>query len=479
MLKPIKIKSIKSIGVQDSYDVKDVGGNHLYVGPHNIIVHNCLDELSAADNKTAQFSTRRVELTKVFKVYTETISRIISRFMDKGILPLISKLFMIQQVEEDVASFLDNYIEMVKDEEHVLIYNDPIWRIKRKAYSGITFTIACGTEYHPPKIIEKGEDISVYVREGHAILNDCPVELKRLAKLDLSTFLKRQAGILARHSVRKRLIPQRTYVSKAVRREYEAHPFTKEYLVLDYKNKQQKIQDYFIFNKLEDITAARYIHTDLSKSGNELGMAMVRKRGMVNTVKVNIDTGQVKEIQAPGLYLDFALQIRPPYDSKIPIYKIREFYFWLRKKGVNIVRGTFDQFQSEESIQSMVLGGIPSSLLSVDRNDVQYKSLRDCILEERVDIYDYEVLVMELGDLLHDTEKGKVYPPEKNLKGEIGDKGVADAFCGACWNALVDTVSNPRILLDTFKSVLEKQKDERDHNRKGIINEDLAWLFSK
>ena len=477
MTTAIRIKSIKRKGIAPTYDVKNVGGNHLYIGPKNLIVHNCLDELNAVDNKSDSFGSRRMELTKVFKTYTEVSARMTSRFMEKGLLPLESKLFLISQTEDDAASFLDKYIEKVQNDNNVLIYNDPLWKIlPSKTFSGATFQMACGTEHHPPKIIEKNEDIQLYLKEGHRILYDCPIEYHKIANLSPSTFLTRHAGISTRQNLKHLLIPQQYFIEQMFKRDYTYHPFTREYLVLDIKNKDQTILEYFIIEKLFNKSAPHYLHCDMSKNKDFLGLAMVHPEGLVEVEKINELTGQLEKKKETKIIIDFVLQVRPPYASEIPMYKIRQFLFNLKKLGVNISKCTLDQYQSEETKQGLIMGGIDSEILSVDRNDIPYKNLRDCVLFDRINAYEYAPLRLELSELIHDREKGKVNHPEKNMNGEVADKESTDALCGAVWNCTKDNIQPATNLVDMFKKQIQKNKSQTMIG--AVPKKDLGWVYS-
>ncbi len=59
----------------------------------------------------------------------------------------------------------------------------------------------------------------------------------------------------------------------------------------------------------------------------------------------------------------------------------RQLVWELIDRGFEIHTVTFDGFQSQDIIQSLASWGIDTGLLSLDRNDKVYQSVKDIILD--------------------------------------------------------------------------------------------------
>jgi hypothetical protein len=161
----------------------------------------------------------------------------------------------------------------------------------------------------------------------------------------------------------------------------------------------------------------------------------------------NVITGETYERFLPKIWIDFALRIRPVKGEKIDITKIVSFILNLRNKGFPIKAVTFDGYQSAMAIQVIQKAGqlpqyrryayanrvinLEANVLSVDRTDIPYTVLRDCLNYNTINMYRYQPFIDEVLTLEHDIEKKKVDHPEG------GSKDVADAVCGVVYNIAV------------------------------------------
>jgi hypothetical protein len=75
----------------------------------------------------------------------------------------------------------------------------------------------------------------------------------------------------------------------------------------------------------------------------------------------------------------------------------------------------------------------------MDRTDEQYLMLKQSFMEGRIQMYQYPVLIRELGELEYDLDKKKINHPEgKAEDGHLFGKDCADAFCGSVYHCLTD-----------------------------------------
>lgn len=167
----------------------------------------------------------------------------------------------------------------------------------------------------------------------------------------------------------------------------------------------------------------RYVHIDLSSTGDRCGIAMVRFDGFTDVVRAN---GEVETL--PIATCELAVTILPNKQAEIEIGEVRA---WVRQLKVTYgypIRGiTYDGWNSLESRQQWKRQGMRTGLQSVDRTSVPYKNLRDALYDGRLRLYYQDILIDELISLEYDEKRDKVEHPPK------GSKDVADALCGAYW----------------------------------------------
>ncbi len=167
----------------------------------------------------------------------------------------------------------------------------------------------------------------------------------------------------------------------------------------------------------------RYIHIDLSATGDRCGIAMVRFDGFQDMIR---QSGETEVL--PIATCEMAVTILPNHSAEIDIGEVRSWVRQLKRTYGYPIRGiTYDGWNSLESRQQWKKQGMRTGLQSVDRSSVPYKNLRDAIYDGRLRIYFQDILVDELISLEYDEKKDRVEHPPK------GSKDVADALCGAYW----------------------------------------------
>jgi hypothetical protein len=175
-----------------------------------------------------------------------------------------------------------------------------------------------------------------------------------------------------------------------------------------------------------DPSSPRYVHVDLSKTGDRCGIAMLRFDGLTTTTRAN---GAVETL--PVATVELACSIQPDANNEIDFAEVRTWIKQLRDVyGYPIKAVTYDGIFSIESIQQWRKIGMRTGNVSVDRTSAPYKNLRDAFSDNRMRMYRQEVLIGELFDLEYDDDKDKVDHPVN------GSKDVADAVCGAYYSML-------------------------------------------
>ena len=198
----------------------------------------------------------------------------------------------------------------------------------------------------------------------------------------------------------------------------------------------------------------RFIHVDLSYSGDRCGIAMCHVTG----AKIGYDVNN-KAVKLPTFKVDFSITIEPNESNQLDISKVREFIQHLQELGFRIKVVSYDQFQSQESITILNSRGIYCIKTSVDRTSDPYDNLLGIVNTARVEFTNNELLYEELSRLEKiNLTQGKYkidHPPNFS-------KDIADAVCGCIWNATNDDVSR-FILANEFVSQMSEQLDIADY----------------
>jgi hypothetical protein len=175
----------------------------------------------------------------------------------------------------------------------------------------------------------------------------------------------------------------------------------------------------------------RYVHIDLSATGDRCGIAMVRFDGMVEMERV----GGIIEV-LPKAVVELAVTISPDHGSELDIAEVRAWVRQLKRAHGYPVKGvSYDGWASLESRQEWRKQGMPTGLVSVDRQSAPYKTLRDAFNDDRIALYEQDILIQELYDLEYDEQKDKIdHPPNSS-------KDCADAVCGAYYTMITRSSS--------------------------------------
>ena len=175
------------------------------------------------------------------------------------------------------------------------------------------------------------------------------------------------------------------------------------------------------------------IHIDLAKGKDTensksdcAGFGMAHKEGTEDEDK-------------PKVVLDLALQLKAEQGKEIIFDDIRHLIYKLQGRGFNIEKVTLDGFQSTDFCQILQNKGIKSEIISVDRDNSAYDTLKSLLYNDRLDYYFYAPLIRELEEL--QLMNGKVDHPQISRRraleegDENGSKDVSD-----CVGALVKTL---------------------------------------
>ena len=402
---------------------------HIIIGsqPSHVIgqpIYACfMDEISFIKNQDVQ-----KQKEKALDMIDTAIGGMKTRFLQKGHNPTLMILASSKRSEK---SFLETHMKQKARTEgdNTYIVDEPVWNVRPSTeYSGKRFYVAQGNKFLASEVIpDHVTDVKPFIDRGFKILS-VPVEYKANFLEDIDRALCDFAGVSSSDLTK--------YISatrlQAVKKEGLLNLFTRDVIeVGNAPDDKTQYYDFIDLSRLDRRLLSRplYIHLDMSLSGDKTGITgiwVLGKRPGINN-------------DARELYyrIAFNVSIKAPKGYQISFAKNREFIYWLKKAGFSIKGITTDTYQNAALGQDLLSKGYPYSVLSVDRVNRDgvcepYAYLRNTIYEERIEMYDSQLLTEELLGLERDGNTGKIDHPDG---GRSGSKDASDALAGAVYNA--------------------------------------------
>ena len=382
------------------------------------------------DDKEAGVATGQA-----YKLYNHTYTRLLSRFTRKGgTLPGMMFLLSSRNAQ---TSFLEEHLSKVRGSEyahttHVSDY--ALWEVKSKEFTWPGFRVEVGDRVSRSRLLKAKEQ----PRQGARTV-EVPWEFHKPFTEDVDQALRDIAGVATFNL--SPLISDRPSVFEAID-DSLSHPFTREEITIDIQD-DKLVEDYFTLRTMCRVQnskwgprlnpqAPRYLHVDIGLTNDALGIAMAHVAGRTRNERTNSD-GTISTITNPYIVVDLMLRVVAVPGGEVDLSKIRAFIFYLRSIGFPITRVTFDQFQSNDSIQILKKEGIEAGHQSVDKDDTSYLALRSAFFDRRIATYTHKLFQDEVLDLQRDIKKRKVDHPQRSSSGKRGSKDLADAVAGAIW----------------------------------------------
>lgn len=339
------------------------------------------------------------------------------------------------------SSFTNQRIRETEGDPHTYVVNAKIYDVKPQNYSPDRFYVFTGSGDLDPMILDTYQDInSILDSFGKERIGDTPIKeaveaLPTIIKLkvlsipldfykDFKNNLIKSIQDIAGESVsgQGRLFNNKEIYKKAIYKP-EEDAFIKDTFTISTKL-ETRPQDFINPHwKPEQPEKLRFMHIDQGIVSDHYGVSSC----FIDRIDINKD-----ETVSIHVKFDFILNIEPPKPpAKVDISKVRSLIPWLsQNKGINWGKITYDQFQSQESMQELEKAGFPVGYQSVDRTDEAYLLLVDYLYDERVQLPQNEEFEFDLFNLVHFREKGKVdHTPE-------GRKDISDSVAGSLYNAV-------------------------------------------
>lgn len=422
-----------------------------------------LDEMNWRRKKTVR---PEEDVDSALSLYEQVRNRIRGRFLTKhqtnpGLVCTISS-------KRATTDFMDVLVaRMRREPDRCYVSDYALWEAKPgKVFSGKRFHVFVGGSYGQTRILSEEE--ATAFGDGNSSIVPIPEEFRPEFDANPNAALRDIAGI---STVPYHLLFERETLIRAVEDPSRKSPFTVDEVPLGlndpttidrFVDESALVRhDGFAYKPIFGPTLPRYVHVDLSKSGDATGLSMLCPYE-TRTIESTTGGGKVAEALVPLVHVDLTIRIRAIQGDQIDYDKIRQFIVYLRRLGFRIANVSFDQYQSVDSLQLLAKAGFRTSYVSVDRTDLPYVALRQAFAQKRLSLYRYDPLVRELRQLVHDLETEKVDHPEMDEEGGPGRKDVADSLCGA-YAALIQAMTNrkPTAKVPTTVDVASLARESR------------------
>jgi len=229
-----------------------------------------------------------------------------------------------------------------------------------------------------------------------------------------------------------------------------------------FRNKQRLEECMSISNPVDDVRRIDeswkpkqdmiyYVHADLAQQVDKCAVALAH---VERWVKVQV-TDAFEQI-VPIVVVDLIAWWEPRKEGPVDLSDVKNWILALRRKGVNLGQVTFDRWNSFDIQKELQSVGVKTDTLSVLKP--QYEDLAMLVYEDRVVLPHIELLLNELTELKVVNDR-KVDHPRK------GSKDLADAMCGAVYNAISLTPRDVEQEIDihTWAQVPDKEKPKPDN----------------
>lgn len=185
-----------------------------------------------------------------------------------------------------------------------------------------------------------------------------------------------------------------------------------------------------------------FFHIDLAKNKDACGISIGHQEGFVEIP----DEEGGKSDKVPRVVADLIMRITAPKGGEILFSDVRQVLYSMKERGFRIKMGTFDGWQSIDSIQILNKRGIKTELFSIDRTTEAYDTLKSLLHLNAIDYYPYEVRLAD-GEKAFILEKEymnlEMIKSKKVDHPEGGSKDVTDSFSGMVRNVVKHAKTKP------------------------------------
>lgn len=332
-------------------------------------------------------------------LYNSISKRRKSRFGSKGSVP---GLLCLVSSRRYPGQFTDKKEDEMREDirkygkSTIYLYDKRTWEIKPPgSFRKEMFKVFIGDEARRPRVLEPGE-FEKLPESYEGLVVDIPMDFRDDFERDIIGSLRDIAGVatLAKHP----FIVNRETIAQAQRKAHIS--FSAEWV--DFEEIALMIDPAKFFNP----GLPRFFHCDLAISGDSAGFAI----GTVPSFKSITSVSGATEL-LPNIHIDALLEIRPPKGREIKLFKVRDILHTLRQLGMNVRWGTFDQFQSRDSMQLLKQAGLSIGYQSVDVTTSPYEFTKNALYDGRLSMPQHNKCAVELASLEKIVKKNKIDHP--------------------------------------------------------------------
>ena len=227
---------------------------------------------------------------------------------------------------------------------------------------------------------------------------------------------------------------------------------SKEKIMACFNQPQNAVDDMGRFAEwfVPDDDKKYFMHVDLAQKHDHCAVALAHVEKWVKTRTFNdID------IVVPIVKVDAVRWWTPTADKAVEFTDVKNYILEVRNRGFRLSKVTFDRWNSFDIMNELKSFGINTETLSVAKK--HYEDMQMLVSEERILGPAINLLTEELLQLR--IIRDKVDHPRK------GSKDLADAVCGAIYNAISGTPKDSgsrEIEVHTYKSMVRQDRLEME-----------------
>ena len=377
--------------------VKPVSGADTAIIGQNVI-GGILDEVNfmAVVEKSKQKKSGGT-YDQAAELYSAIKNRRQSRFMFQGRVPGMLCLVSSKQYP---GEFTDRKMDEAKAEinktgkTRIFIYDKREWDVKpMHRFTGEWFTVFLGDETRKPRIHPEGDPIPK--EEAHLYM-EVPAEYRDSFDTNILQAIREICGVSTFALYPFILEPEKVQAC------FGRTPSILTQSQCDFKTSTVKAY----VKRFRDLQYPRFVHLDLSETGDSTGVACGYVPGFVEIKR----SGSVYET-LPKIVYDFTLEVSPPRHGEINFAAIRELLYNLRELGLPIRWVTMDTFQSTDMKQILINQGFMAGLFSLDVDTKGYDVAKQALMDERIYAPEHEKAMLEFIRLERDPVSRKVDHP--------------------------------------------------------------------
>lgn len=313
---------------------------------------------------------------------------------------------------------------------HMYLVDEPQWKVlPASMFSDKTFHIAVGDRYKRGFVVPKENEDELHLREyedqGYQLV-EVPLDFRTNFLADYDISLRDIAGISVVGAMG--FITQESITPNIS--EDRKNPFLIDVIVAGLHDNETIERNFHL--KLVDPrlkSLSMRVHIDFAEVSDRIGICGVVQDG--TKLITDLETG--KKVSLPFYREVFQVGIEAPPGDRMSFQKVINFIIWLRQNGFHILGVSTDQFQSSYVRETLTQQGFDTEIISVDRSEDPYISLRNLLQDQRLELIKHQLQEDELVHL--QRINGRIDHPPQSQSGAVKSigKDCSDALCGACY----------------------------------------------